>query len=136
MFTRSLLLGITAGLLSGIACMVFAMVYKETQFVDFSVLIGPVNYIGACVFGCVLASIGFWASVKVMPKYGEIVFNFLFTILTFASILGPIGYTWPPEAATNDEVSMAIDYFSVFAITLHFFPAIVWYTLKPVFIKR
>lgn len=131
MFKRSLFLGVTAGLLSGLACIIFAKVYAETMYQDFSSLAGPMNYIGACLFGCVLAAIGYWTAVRVMPKYGEIVFSLLFTILTFVSILGPIGYTWPQEADMD-----LITYFPMFAMTLHFFPALIFFTLKPIFIKR
>jgi hypothetical protein len=131
MFTRSLLLGVTAGLLSGLACIVFANVYKETMYLDFTPLVGSMNYLGSCIFGCVLASIGYWAAVKVMPKYGDAVFGLLFALLTFTSILGPIGYTWPPEADTD-----LITYFPMYAMTLHFFPAVVWFALKPWFLNR
>jgi len=129
MFIRSLILGIVAGLLSGTACLVFAKVYQETMYLDFSPLVGTMNYFGACLFGCVLASIGFWAAVKVMPKYGEAVFNLLFALLTFASILGPIGYVWPLDADQD-----LITYFPMYAMTLHFFPAVVWFALRPWFI--
>lgn len=134
MFGRSILLGATAGILSGLACIVFEMVYKETVFVDFSILISKGAYFGACIFGCVLASIGFWAAVKLTPKYGEIIFNFLFALLTFASILGPIMYVWPLEMPDNQME--AVSYFSMYAMTLHFFPIVVWFTLKPLFIKK
>jgi hypothetical protein len=130
MFIRSLILGLTAGLLSGAACMVFAKVYADTMYVDFSPLVGPMNYFGACIFGCVLASIGFWAAVKVMPKYGEGVFNLLFAMATFASILGPIAHIWPLDADQD-----LITYFPMYAMTLHFFPAVVWFALKPWFMK-
>jgi hypothetical protein len=131
MFGRSILLGATAGILSGVACMVFAKVYAETMYLDFSPLVSTMAYFGSCIFGCVLASIGFWALVKVTPKFGEIIFNFLFALLTFASILGPIGYVWPLEADQD-----LITYFPMFAMTLHFFPIVVWFTLKPLFIKK
>jgi len=130
LFARSILLGLTAGVLSAVACLIFAMVYKETQYLDFSSLIGTGAYFGACIFGCVLASIGYWTFKRFVPVFGTIIFNLLFTLLTFASILGPISYIWPPEADTE-----IITYFPMYAMTLHFFPALIWYTLKPLFIK-
>ncbi len=130
MFKKSLFVGVTAGLLSGIASIVFTGVYKEITFVDFSPVLNATNLIGACMFGCVLASIGFWALTKVSPKYGEILFNLFFTLLTFVSILGPIGYKFPLDF--NEEITM---YFPFLAITLHFFPALIWFAVKPIFIK-
>lgn len=130
MFKKSLFVGVTAGLLSGIASIVFTGVYKEITFVDFSPVLNATNLIGACMFGCVLASIGFWALTKVSTKYGEILFNLFFILLTFVSILGPIGYKFPLDF--NEEITM---YFPFLAITLHFFPALIWFAVKPIFIK-
>jgi len=134
MFKKALLLGITAGILSGIAAVIFAGVYKETMFTDFSPVVPTINLMGACMFGCVLASLGYLGVIKISPKYGNIIFNFLFTFLTFASIIGPIAYKFPPELDVPG-IDMITSYFIPFAITLHFFPALVWFTVKPIFIK-
>jgi hypothetical protein len=137
MFKKSLFVGVTAGILSGVASIVFEIVYKETMFVDFTPVVKYSNLLGACVFGCVLASIGYWAIMKVSPKYGEIIFNFLFTIISFATIIMPLKYMsnmFPPEldiAGIDDMTS----YFQPFAMTLHFFPALIWFAVKPIFIK-
>ena len=131
MFKKSLFVGITAGVLAGVASIIFTMVYKEITFVDFSPVLHASNLIGACMFGCILASIGFWGLTKISPKYGEIIFNFLFTIITFASILGPIGYKFPLDF--NEEITT---YFPFLAITLHFFPALIWFAVKPIFIRK
>jgi hypothetical protein len=69
-----------------------------------------------------------------LPRYGEIVFNFLFTIFTFASIIGPIMFTFPPELDV-EGIEEITSYFQPFAMTLHFFPALAWYTVKPIFLK-
>ncbi len=135
MFKKSLFLGITSGILSGVACVIFAGVYKETMFTDFSPVITSVNLIGACVFGCVLASLGYFLLTKFFPKFGEIVFNLLFTFISFASILSPIAYKFPPELDV-EGIDMITSYFIPFAMTLHFFPALIWFTLKPIFIKK
>jgi hypothetical protein len=134
MFKNHLLHGLTAGILSGVACMVFMKVYKEIAFVDFSLVVSIFNIFGACIFGCVLASIAYFAAKKITPKNGEIIFNLLFTIFSFASIIGPIMFTFPPELDIEgiDEIT---SYFQPFAMTLHFFPALIWYTVKPLFVK-
>jgi hypothetical protein len=134
MFKNHLLHGLTAGILSGVACLVFMKVYREIAFVDFSLVISIFNIFGACIFGSVLASSGYYAVKKVTPKYGEIVFNLLFTLVSFASIIGPIMFTFPPELDIEgiDEIT---SYFQPFAMTLHFFPALIWYTVKPLFVK-
>jgi hypothetical protein len=135
MFTKSLMVGITAGILSGVASIIFAIVYKEVMFVDFSPVMSNANLIGACMFGCILASIGYWGLTKLSPKFGEIIFNLLFVILTFASIISPIMFKFPPELDVKgiDEITM---YFQPFTITLHFFPALIWFAVKPIFVKK
>jgi hypothetical protein len=134
MFKKSLFLGISAGFLSGVACIIFSIVYKETMFTDFSPVVSNFNLIGACLFGCILASLGYFGVKKIMTKYGDIVFNLLFTILTFASIISPIAFKFPPEL-DFDGIDMVTSYFIPFAMTLHFFPIIIWLALKPVFFK-
>ena len=134
MFKNSLALGVVAGILSGLACTVFAYVYKEAVTVDFSPVISTFNYFGACLFACVLASLGFYIFNKVLKKYGEIIFNILFIILSFASILFPLMYSFPPDLEVKD-VDMITSYFQPFAMTLHFFPALIWFAVKPIFIK-
>jgi hypothetical protein len=135
MFKKSLFVGITAGVLAGVASIIFTMVYKEITSVDFSPVLHASNLIGACMFGCILASIGFWVLTKIAPKYGEIIFNIMFTVLTFASILGPIMFTFPPELDVKgiDDILM---YFQPLTITLHFFPALFWFAMKPIFIRK
>jgi hypothetical protein len=77
---------------------------------------------------------GYFAAMKVVPRFGEIIFNLLFVILSFASIISPIMFKFDPELDVEgiDEITM---YFIPFAVTLHFFPAIVWFAIKPLFIK-
>ena len=135
MFKNSLLLGVVSGLLSGLASVIFAGVYKETMFTDFSPVVSSMALFGACIFGCVLASVGYVLVMKFLPKNGNIIFNLLFTILTFASIISPIMYKFPPDLNVEgiDEITML---FIPFAMTLHFFPALIWFTLKPLFIRN
>ncbi len=135
MFKRHLFHGLVAGLLSGIACSVYMLVYKEVVFVDFSPVIQYYQFFGASIFGCVLASIGYFYALKIIKNKGEVVFNFLFTLFSFVSILGPIMFSFPPELDVEgiDEITM---YFQPFMMTLHFFPVLIWYTIKPIFIVK
>ena len=74
MFKNHLLHGLTAGILSGVACYVFYILLKDEFMYDFSEIISSMNLFGACIFGCLLASLGYYSSLKVLPtKYGEIV---------------------------------------------------------------
>lgn len=135
MLKKSILLGVTSGLLAGLASYIFTGVYKESMFTDFTPVVPIVNLFGACLFGCILASIGYFGIMKLAPKYGNIIFNLLFTLLTFASIISPIAYKFPPDLDV-EGIDMITSYFIPYAMTLHFFPALIWYTVKPIFFKN
>jgi len=128
MFKKSIFLGITSGILAGISCIVYAYMYKSSLEVDFSKVVKPQGMIGACVFVSLLAAIVYFLFSKWMKKYGEIVFNFLFVILTFASLVIPFAISLPLDVQSPEL-------FPGFAVPMHFFPALGWFTLKPLFIK-
>lgn len=120
--------GISAGILSAIACMIYNRIYFFATEADFSKVLNTTTLIGINLGACLLAAIGFWLLTKWLKKGGEIIFNFLFTILSFASIVIPISISLP----------LNIKYPELFpglSIPMHFFPALAWFTLKPLFIK-
>jgi hypothetical protein len=129
MFKKSLLLGLVSGVLAGIASVIYQHVYKTSLGVDFTDIVKPANIISACLVGGVLAATGYWLLDKWLKAKGEIVFNFLFAILSFASILGPIAMKLP---LTVDSPEL----FPGLVVPMHFFPALGWFTLKPLFIKQ
>ena len=129
MFKRLLLLGIVSGLLAGIAGIIYAHVYYTVNEADFSKVASTVNIIAGSLFGGVLAAIGFWVLDRWLKSKGEIVFNFIFSLLSFVTLLGPIAAKLPLDIQTPEL-------FPGMVIPMHFFPALAWYTLKPLFIKN
>jgi hypothetical protein len=129
MFKRALYLGILSGLLAGIAGLAYARLYYTANEADFSKVASAVKIIASSLFGGVLAAIGYTLLVRALKTRGEIVFNLLFTILSFASLLLPIAYKLPLTIETPEL-------FPGMVIPMHFFPALGWYTLKPIFIKE
>src|ERR1700761_8500283 len=128
MFKKALLLGIVSGLLAGVAGIIYAKVYYSANEADFSRVAGTVQIIASSLFGGVLAAIGYTLLDKLLKANGEIVFNFLFTIISFASLLLPIGHRFSPPIDTPEL-------FPGMVIPMHFFPALAWFTLKPIFIR-
>ncbi|HEV2482045.1 MAG TPA: hypothetical protein VGS79_20410 [Puia sp.] len=128
MFKRALFLGIVSGLLAGIAGILYARVYYTANEADFSKVVTSVKIISGSLFGGVLAAIGYTLLAKTLKTRGEIVFNLLFTVISFASLLLPIAYKLPLTIETPEL-------FPGMVIPMHFFPALGWYTLKPLFIK-
>lgn len=130
MFKKTLFLGLTAGILSGVACMVFAKIFYWANggMLDFSSIVNTTMMFGACIFSCVLAGVGYWLLDKVFKYNGKIIFNFLFTILSFVSILHPFAATLPLDIEFPEM-------FPSLVVPMHFFPALIWFTLQPIFIK-
>lgn len=129
MFRKALLLGIISGLLAGVAGVVYAKVYFSINEADFSRVAGMVRIIAGSLIGGVLAAIGFWLLNRWLKDKGEIVFNLLFSLLSFASLLAPIAERLPRD------IDMP-ELFPGMVIPMHFFPALAWFTLKPLFIRR
>jgi hypothetical protein len=129
MFKRLILLGAVAGVLAGIAAIVYQKVYTSSTGADFSAVVKPVNIIIVCTLSVILASIAYGLLVKWLPAAGEIIFNFILVILTFASILGPFATKLPLTIE-------APELFPGLTVPMHFFPALAWFTLKPLFIRK
>lgn len=122
------LLAVLVGVLSGIAGVVYQKVYIETVGEGFVNIASVKNIMGACILGAFVAAIGYFLLSLVLKGKTEVVFNLLFVILSFASILGPIGFKLPLE---QDMPEL----FPGLAVPMHFFPALGWFALRPFFGK-
>jgi ABC-type branched-subunit amino acid transport system permease subunit len=129
MFKKSLLLGIVSGLLAGVAGVIYARVYYSINEADFSKVASAVHILAASLFGGVLAAIGYSLLTRWLKDKGEIVFNLLFTLISFATLLAPIAMRLPRNIDTPEL-------FPGMVIPMHFFPALAWFTLKPMFIRN
>jgi ABC-type branched-subunit amino acid transport system permease subunit len=128
MLKKSLALGIVSGLLAGIAGVIYARVYYKINEADFSQVASTVKIISASLFGGVLAALGYTLLDKALKTRGEIVFNLVFTLISFISLLAPIAAKLPRNIDTPEL-------FPGMVIPMHFFPALAWFTLKPLFIR-
>ena len=129
MLNRSLILGIVSGILAGIAGIIYAHVYYTVNEADFSRVVSSMRILAASLIGGILAGIGYTILDRLLKKNGEIVFNFVLSILSFVSLLWPIAYKLPLNLETPEL-------FPGMVIPMHFFPALAWYTLKPLFIRK
>jgi hypothetical protein len=129
MFKRLLLLGLVSGILAAVAALIYQKTYYKLNEENFSPIVKTANVLIVCTLAGLLASVGYGLLTKWLPKAGEIIFNFVFVIITFASIVGPIGYVLP---LTYEHPEL----FPGLTVPMHFFPALAWFTLKPLFIKK
>jgi choline-glycine betaine transporter len=129
MFKKLLLLGLIAGVMAGVAALVYQRVYTSFLGADFSSIAKPVNIVIVSTLSVILASVAYGLLTKWLPRAGEIVFNFAFVLLTFASIIGPFAMKLPLDFE-------APELFPGLTVPMHFFPALAWFTLKPLFVKN
>ncbi|HEX6427847.1 MAG TPA: hypothetical protein VF008_09190 [Niastella sp.] len=129
MFKKLLLLGLVSGVLAGVAGLIYQKIYANSLGADFSAIVKPVNIVIVSTLAGLLASTGYGLLTKWLPRAGEIIFNFVLAILTFASILGPFATKLPLDIEMPEL-------FPGLTVPMHFFPALAWFTLKPLFIKN
>jgi len=125
-FKRIFYWGLSAGVLSTVAGILYDRIYFFAMGADYSRLINAGSLAGINLLSCLLAASGFWLMTKQFGNKGELTFNFAFTILSFGSIIVPISATLPLDVAYPEL-------FPGLAVPMHFFPAMAWYTLRPLF---
>lgn len=128
MFKRSILLGAVSGLLAGIASIVYQKVYAASLGYDFAMIAQPVAIFAASMLGGLVAGILFFFLNRWLKARGEVVFNFFFVILSFVSMLLAFAMKLPLEVEMPEL-------FPGLVVPMHFFPALAWFTLKPLFIR-
>jgi drug/metabolite transporter (DMT)-like permease len=123
---KNLIHGVIAGMLAGIACIIYNNTYSQALVVDYSKVVNIGGLIISCVLGCLLASVGYIYLPKIIKNKVEPIFNVIFVVLTFASFVGPFAATLP----TNID---APELFIGLTIPMHLFPIIFWLAIKPFF---
>ncbi len=127
MFKKIFFYSLTAGVLSALACYIYNRIYYFATEDDFSKVLNVGTLIGLNLLACLLAGAGYWAFTK-WVRNGEVYFNFAFSILSFASVIIPISISLPLEIKTPEM-------FPGLAVPMHFFPALAWFTIRPLFIQ-
>jgi hypothetical protein len=118
--------GLWAGILSAVAGIIYDRIHYFATETNFTRLINIGSLVGINLLGCLVAALGYWLFIKWFGKRANIIFNFTFAILSFASIVFPISMSLPLDVQ-NPEL------FPGLAVPMHFFPALAWFTLDPLF---
>ena len=131
MLVKYSIFALLSGLLAGLASYLYGSIFQEALLVDYSQVINPLSIFLSCIVGTVLATLGFTLLKRLFPKAGESIFGILFALVSFISIAGVFAAKLPD----NDDESF---YYLIygFAIPMHFFPFMIWFSLKPMFIKK
>lgn len=128
---RLSLFALISGLVAGFASWSYGTVFSDALLVDYSAVIPTSAIFISSLIGCILATLGYAGLTKFLPNWGEFIFGMLFALLSIASIVGVFGAQLPD----SDDESF---YYLIFgyAIPMHFFPFMVWYALKPLFVRK
>ena len=129
MFKRIFFHGLTAALFTAIAAIIYERIYFFATEADFSKVLNTVSIIGLSIIVCLLAAFVYWGMVAWLKKKGELIFNFLFSVISFACVMIPISLTLPLDIKFPEL-------FPGLAVPMVFFPEISWYTVKPLFTKQ
>lgn len=120
--------GMLAGILAGVMAVLYNMVYSKAMLVDFTEVVKPVGIVASSVFGCILASFGYYLVFSRVRKGKDIWFNALFLVLTFASFAGIFSVDLPVNV-NQPEL------FAGLTVPMHLFPVVCWLAVKPFFRK-
>jgi hypothetical protein len=117
---------IVASVLSALAAMIYYRIYYFATLADFSKIINYKSIFGLSIIVCMVASFVYYGLNKWLNKKADIVFNFLFSILSFAAVMYPISLSLPLDIQFPEL-------FPGLAVPMVFFPAMAWFTVKPLF---
>lgn len=126
MFKRVFLQAILASLLAFIASVIYKKIYFFATEVDFSRVLSLSRLAALSILISMGVAFLNYGLSRWLQRRGEIVFNFLFSIITFACVMIPISISLPLNVQ-NPEL------FPGLGVPMVFFPAMAWYTVNPLF---
>jgi hypothetical protein len=126
MFKGYFLHGLIAGILAAVAANIYNQIYFFATEADFSRVLGVGRIISLNILICLLAAFLNWFVTNRVKKKGELVFNFLFSMGSFALVMVPISISLPLDLKSPEL-------FPGLAVPMVFFPALAWYTVVPIF---
>jgi hypothetical protein len=130
MFKKIFLHAVLASAIALAAAVIYRRIYFFATEADFSKVLDVSRMAGLSIFFCLLAGLLKFGLIRWLKNRGEIVFNFLFSILSFAAVIIPISKTLPLSVQFPEL-------FPGLGVPMVFFPAMAWYTLSPLFeVKR
>jgi hypothetical protein len=125
-FKRIFIQGLVAAILSSLAAIIYNRIYHFVTEVDFSRILNNPSIAGLSFFACMIAVFVNYGLIRWLGRRGEIVFNFLFSVTSFACVTIPISLNLPLDIK-NPEL------FPGLAVPMVFFPCVAWYTVRPLF---
>ncbi|MEM6261757.1 MAG: hypothetical protein AAGI38_04570 [Bacteroidota bacterium] len=118
--------GVVASILASISGIIYAEIYANAMWSDFSAVINPTSIIAASTIGCLLMTLGYFVLIRFNKEKFIGFLNIVISVLSFASIVGPLGMSLPLDIESPEL-------FPGLSIPMHFFPALAFFTVAPFF---
>ena len=120
---------LVAGILAAIAANIYNQIYFFATQIDYSNIINAGSLIGLNLLVSLLAGLFYWLLTTLLKTKGAIIFNFVYSVGSFASLIIPIAITLPLSTPSPEL-------FPGLAVPMVFFPALAWMTIDPLFKKK
>jgi hypothetical protein len=128
MFKKLFFQAILASSLAFIAALIYRRIYFFATEADFSKVLSTGRIAGLCILFCMPAAFLYYGLVRWLGNKGELIFNFLFSVLSFACVMIPISLSLPLKVQFPEL-------FPGLGVPMVFFLAMVWYTLNTMLSK-
>jgi hypothetical protein len=119
---------LVAGILAAIAANIYNQIYFFATQIDYSAIINPGSLIGLNLFISLFAGLLYFILTSVSETKGPIIFNFVYSVGSFACVIIPIAVTLPLTTPFPEL-------FPGLTVPMVFFPVIAWMTIDPLFKK-
>lgn len=135
MFKKYFLLAILSCALSVSISMVYTQIYYS-RIVDFSQGLSMSSIVLKNIIASMSACFLFFVLNKLIKKsfLAEFIFNGLVFMVTFSAIFYVLEIQDPEFK--DENIAIMVDYFKCFLMPVIFFPALSWYSIKPLFFKH
>lgn len=114
--------------MASLAAIIYDRIYIFATAADFSGIINPGTMISLNMAACLIISIIYYFYINFTKGKRIFIFHLLVSIISFAAIIVPISISLP-LSVKNPEL------FPGLTVPMIFFPALSWFTLKPLWFK-
>jgi hypothetical protein len=119
---------LVAGILAAIAANIYNQIYFFATQIDYSGIINVGSLIGLNLFVSFFAGLLYTIFTFFFKKNGAIIFNFVYSVGSFACVIIPIAISLPLSQPFPEL-------FPGLTVPMVFFPVIAWLTIDPLFKK-
>ena len=120
---------LVAGILAAIAANIYNQIYFFATQIDYSKIINVVSLVSINLMVSLFAGLLYWLLTTLFKINGAIIFNFVYSVGSFACVIIPIAMTLPLSTPYPEL-------FPGLTVPMVFFPVIAWMTIDPLFKKN